>query len=288
MNSIWRRVLSSNKTKIFSTFLFPAAIAVLLSLNISTPRTYGQNLVLPAFGTLASGRGACSDLKIGIASNVWRVRKGDTFEMGAIRPFAENSSPKYTWAVSNGKILSGQGTNTIRVKAGGVRTPGYSNASGFVQIRLVAEKEIAGNRCSVETSTQIMVGRFRESNGFANVDDLTVDVSKVSEPCQSKLAGDEDGKTSSTRVLNVVTTATDPELDVLIFVYQVSGGKIIGAGGKVKWDLSDAPPGDYQISVGVDDGWGIRGKTMTKTITIVGCPATHYSLTRRDLNKMQL
>jgi hypothetical protein len=54
----------------------------------------------------------------------------------------------------------------------------------------------------------------------------------------------------------------------LLYVYKVSGGRIVGTGKDVMWDLADAKPGIYTITAGVDDGCGICGETKTKEITV--------------------
>ena len=66
----------------------------------------------------------------------------------------------------------------------------------------------------------------------------------------------------------VSTVATDPENDVLTYSYKVSAGRILGTGANVDWDLSGVAPGTYSISVGVDDGAGIVGKTVTKIVVV--------------------
>lgn len=68
--------------------------------------------------------------------------------------------------------------------------------------------------------------------------------------------------------VNVVTTAVDPEGDVLMYNYTISGGRIVGAGAKVTWDLNGVMAGTYTITAGVDDGCGICGKRETQTVTI--------------------
>jgi hypothetical protein len=66
----------------------------------------------------------------------------------------------------------------------------------------------------------------------------------------------------------VETMASDPENDVLTYNYYVSAGKIVGQGHKVVWNLKGVSRGTYSITAGVDDGCGICGKTVTKTVTI--------------------
>ena len=91
-------------------------------------------------------------------------------------------------------------------------------------------------------------------NAFANVVALDLDVAEI--------------ETTSSTTISVVTTALDPENDVLTYNYKVSGGRIIGTGAKVVWDLAGLAPGIYTILAGVDDGAGIVGNTITKTVTV--------------------
>ena len=58
----------------------------------------------------------------------------------------------------------------------------------------------------------------------------------------------------------------------LLYSYTVSGGKIIGQGQKVIWDLSGVAPGTYTITAGVDDGCGICGETKSMEVIVKECP----------------
>jgi hypothetical protein len=82
----------------------------------------------------------------------------------------------------------------------------------------------------------------------------------------------EGGRCDDSQTVSVKTTARDPENDTLIYNYTVSGGRIVGQGANVNWDLSGVKPGTYTVTAGVDDGCGVCGKTQTKTITVKDCP----------------
>ncbi len=82
------------------------------------------------------------------------------------------------------------------------------------------------------------------------------------------LSTNELAGSSSNNQISVKTVATDPDNDVLTYNYIVSGGKIIGNGAEVIWDLSNTLVGTYTITAGVDDGCGVCGKTVTKTVII--------------------
>ena len=76
----------------------------------------------------------------------------------------------------------------------------------------------------------------------------------------------------------VFTIISNPANNVSTYNYTVTGGKIVGVGGKpphqtdkVFWDLSNVKPGIYQITAAVDNGCGFCGKTVTKTVTVKEC-----------------
>lgn len=75
--------------------------------------------------------------------------------------------------------------------------------------------------------------------------------------------------------IDVVTKASDPDGDVLIYHYTVSDGTIVGKGANVVWDLTGVEPGTYKITAAVDDGCGFCGKTQTKSIVIKECRGCH-------------
>lgn len=72
----------------------------------------------------------------------------------------------------------------------------------------------------------------------------------------------------TSKQIKVSVTAVDPEGDVLTYNYTVTGGRIIGAGAKVVWDLAGVKQGTYTLTAAVDDGAGTIGKQVTRTVTI--------------------
>lgn len=101
---------------------------------------------------------------------------------------------------------------------------------------------------------------FHQISTPANVTDLILSQTELS------------ARTGDDAKIEVNTIAKDNENDVLVYNYTVSGGKIIGLGAKVIWDLSGEKAGTYMIKVGVDDGCGICGKWMSKTVVVKECP----------------
>jgi hypothetical protein len=245
-------------------------LSIAVVLVAVSPFTLGQTLLLPAALGYARGEGKCADLAVAIANRNWRVRKGDSFDVWAAHPSNDSNALSYKWTVTNAKILSGQGTSRIRLKAGGAKTPGYINLTGLVVVELLTTRN--SDECSVRSNLNVMVGRNREFNQLANVNDVLLDESTVVRPPVPGARPREGAATSPDMILDVSTSATDPENDVLTYNYSVTGGKIVGSGAQVKWDLTGLPPGTYSIVVGVDDGFGMLGRTVAKEITVLGCP----------------
>ncbi|HQZ96417.1 MAG TPA: hypothetical protein PLP21_08865 [Pyrinomonadaceae bacterium] len=108
-------------------------------------------------------------------------------------------------------------------------------------------------------------------NQPANVDSVSLSDMVITLPCRPGTTS-KSGACNDSKTISVSTKASDPENDVLTYNYTVSGGRIVGTGANVQWDLSSAQVGTYTIVTGVDDGCGVCGKTDTKTIRVEECP----------------
>ena len=107
-------------------------------------------------------------------------------------------------------------------------------------------------------------------NRHANVTDLILSAGEITIGCNNPPKNEK--CTNSKTKISVKTKAVDPENDVLTYNYDISAGKITGAGADVIWDLSGVQPGTYTITAGVDDSCGVCGKTATKTVVLKECP----------------
>jgi hypothetical protein len=110
-------------------------------------------------------------------------------------------------------------------------------------------------------------------NQFANVTALSVSDSTLTLPCPPGTIPGEGQVCNDNMIVNLSTTAVDPEGDVLTYNYTVSGGRIVGSGANVQWDLSGVGPGTYTVTAAVDDGCGLCGQTQTQTVTVEACPS---------------
>lgn len=105
----------------------------------------------------------------------------------------------------------------------------------------------------------------------ANVTALTVSDSEIKGACLPGFVPREGQACNESTSISVATTAVDAENDVLTYNYTVSGGRIVGTGANVTWDLSGLQPGSYTITSAVDDGCGLCGQTQTQTVVVAAC-----------------
>lgn len=146
----------------------------------------------------------------------------------------------------------------------------------ILAVAIVSQFELFNISCSISAQTGC-TPCYRPSsdpnekieNKPANVAEVTLSTESLRLPCPPGFLPQPDTKPSSaSMVVDVGVTGLDPEGDILTYNYTVSGGRIVGTGANVKWDLSMVAPGTYTITAGVDDGCGLCGKTQTKTVTV--------------------
>lgn len=65
--------------------------------------------------------------------------------------------------------------------------------------------------------------------------------------------------------------ATDPDGDTLLYSWTSTGGRIVGEGANTVFDTAGLAPGDYTVTVEVNDGCGCVAFD-TKTIKVTSCP----------------
>lgn len=66
-------------------------------------------------------------------------------------------------------------------------------------------------------------------------------------------------------------SASDPDGDTLLYSWNASGGRIVGDGANTSFDTTGLAPGEYTITVQVDDGCGCVAYD-SKTIRVTNCP----------------
>ncbi|MCG3159293.1 MAG: hypothetical protein JMDDDDMK_00279 [Acidobacteria bacterium] len=69
----------------------------------------------------------------------------------------------------------------------------------------------------------------------------------------------------------LAATASDPDGDTLLYSWTSTGGRIVGDGANTQFDTTGLAPGDYTITVEVNDGCGCVAFD-SKTIRVEACP----------------
>ena len=106
-------------------------------------------------------------------------------------------------------------------------------------------------------------------NKWPDVTDLELDKNEIRLPPQRVGSSPRGQESLREMSVTVKTTAQDPEGDVLTYNYTASGGRIIGTGRNVWWDLNGVRPGNYTITAAVDDGCGLCGTKVTKEVVVL-------------------
>ena len=192
----------------------------------------------------------CECPLISVVSHYTEVKAGDTLDFEVrLAGGGFVNGPQYNWTLENGVIASGQGTAAIVVKPDGV--PG-TLVTATVNIGGVDRN--CG--CALSASESVAIGTETKTRRFPlSIEWISVDEDALYIECAAGIMARPDSKRSDDLVVDVRTGAvSNSVLDKLNFTYTISGGKMIGSGANVKWDLSGLEPGTYTVSVDADDG----------------------------------
>lgn len=103
------------------------------------------------------------------------------------------------------------------------------------------------------------------------INSIDLSDTEVKIPCPAGTIPREGEVCDDDQTINVRVNATDPENDPLTYNYTVSGGRIVGTGESVSWDLSGVEPGSYTLTATIDDGCGVCAEPKTETVTVAEC-----------------
>ena len=88
--------------------------------------------------------------------------------------------------------------------------------------------------------------------------------------CQFSMAASRES-CSPDREITLTANATAPDDLKFFFTWSVTGGKLLGEGRTVTWDLTGLPEGSYTATAEMDDGFR-HTATGSATVTIAVCP----------------
>jgi hypothetical protein len=106
-------------------------------------------------------------------------------------------------------------------------------------------------------------------SSFSCVDSMILSHTEVFIPCKIGYVPTESCPDKT--IINVAVKAFGPDGEEADIKYNVSGGRIIGTGSLVQWDLSDVKKaGVYTLTAEFTD-WNNERQTKTETITVRNC-----------------
>lgn len=136
---------------------------------------------------------------------------------------------------------------------------------------LMCDQEFAKRLSSTDSIFDVPFEERRAPEGlpqFIDVTKLILSKTDIFESCPNSDLNQKKNCSEKSKIISVSVSATNPNKYPLKYIYEVTGGKIIGTGRKVLWDLSDVKAGTYEIMAAADDGCGICGGVQRKTVTV--------------------
>lgn len=235
---------------------------------------YGGTNLFFSIGALVNKDGTISDINPDLPAAKAGLAPGMKITKIGGEDFSADNLHKAIAATKNNsplEIVADNGGSSATYKLnyrGGERCPHLERDTTKADVLSEITKPIRGFILQATSSVRTFRRPTSVPNGFANVTDILLSQTEITASCLTNASLCENGK----QTIEVATVAVDPENDVLTYNYTLSAGSIIGTGAKVVWDLTGVKPGTYTITAGVDDGCGICGRTITKTIKVNECP----------------
>lgn len=109
---------------------------------------------------------------------------------------------------------------------------------------------------------------------FANIAELVLSKNELTASCPTDDSLPAESDDEYFKIVVATKGESSDPTDILTYNYTVSGGRIVGSGANVTWDLSGVKPGSYTITTGADNGCGVCGITKTETVIVKepSCP----------------
>lgn len=109
------------------------------------------------------------------------------------------------------------------------------------------------------------------------IEKLELDRDEVVIPCPPGLKTREGAACNDGFIIKVKSSAVNSNNAALTYQYTISGGRIIGKGANVSWDLIGVRPGVYTITATIGDEPGFMGKSITETVRVKDCEYCFYA-----------
>jgi len=205
---------------------------------------------------------SCPSLEIRTDKKV--VKPGDrvTFHLSMLGGEFQHRPIRYNWNVTNGQIESGQGTAEITVLTD------KRHKSADVEASATVDGMNPSFNCPAMATESVSFGKQSILNEFPTGPiglDLDEHELVIACPPETRIRH----LISSPDMIVDVEVESGKSLEGSKLLYEVNAGQILGEGNRVRWDLSNTPPGTYKISAEEWVDGKQYGKSVSQTITIV-------------------
>lgn len=220
--------------------------------------------------------GDCDCPELSMADPVADPDHLGVYSISAVVKGGEQDSVGYVWTVIGGEIISGQKTSAIWFRV--------SPFERREELRVSYRLDDLDPDCACPTgfSKTFVVSTGNTLKPIP--DGLLLDKNTITlspPPGFASASGDCELGLN----IKVRTIISGLVIDGGSFDYNVSGGKIIGTGDSVRWDLSDVKPGSYTISASRKDRFSNSPQTFTETVNVLECPIVFaIMVVRRSLS----
>ena len=147
----------------------------------------------------------------------------------------------------------------------------------LVAISLFASLAFSSKTSAGKTQSAFIPSRVTPTP-LAKIERIDLDKKEAVIPCGcfkdnfSPCSLDTNGEIKKGQFLIAVKTfVRNPKNTKFFYEYAVTGGRILGQGGEVLWDLDGFRPGVYTITVSIRGARGISTETRTETVTVREC-----------------
>ena len=134
----------------------------------------------------------------------------------------------------------------------------------FVSSGFISNAEAVQNRSALLSATPTPGASTR-------IKKIELDKDEVFTPCAPGTQSMRGAVCDDNSSVKVKISVINPQNAELSYHYTVSGGRIVGQGARVSWDLSGVRAGTYTISVCIGGGSEFCPETQTKTVRVKQC-----------------
>ena len=151
----------------------------------------------------------------------------------------------------------------------------------FVSFSLLVSLSLS-SKASAKKNRSPFVNPVVTPTPFAEIERVETDKREAIIPChcygfelrspfRSICGTGENGEVRDNLFIRVKTIVRNPKNTPVFYEYKVSGGKIVGQGSEVLWNLERTRPGIYTVTASISGSGGVSAETTALTVTVREC-----------------